>query len=61
MAERAAALGRAGADSVIFHAPGDQPDPRPHIAALAPAHPLTGAAHPVGYCPVTPDGGGPRV
>ena len=61
MAERAAALGRAGADSVIFHAPGDQPDPRPHIAALAPEHPQTGAAHPVGYCPVTPDGGGPRV
>jgi alkanesulfonate monooxygenase SsuD/methylene tetrahydromethanopterin reductase-like flavin-dependent oxidoreductase (luciferase family) len=61
MAERAAMLGQAGADSVVFHASGDQPDPGPHIEALAPEHPHTGAAHPVGYCPVTPDGGGPRV
>lgn len=56
MLERAAALGQAGADSVVFHAPGDQPDPGPHIAALTPERP-----HPVGYCPVTPDGRGPRV
>jgi alkanesulfonate monooxygenase SsuD/methylene tetrahydromethanopterin reductase-like flavin-dependent oxidoreductase (luciferase family) len=61
MAERAAMLGQAGADSVVFHAAGDQPDPGPHIEALAPEHPRTGSAHPVGYCPVTPDGGGPRV
>jgi alkanesulfonate monooxygenase SsuD/methylene tetrahydromethanopterin reductase-like flavin-dependent oxidoreductase (luciferase family) len=59
--ERAAELGRAGADSVVFHGTGTHPDPGPYITALAPEHPLTGAAHPVGYCPVTPDGGGPRV
>jgi alkanesulfonate monooxygenase SsuD/methylene tetrahydromethanopterin reductase-like flavin-dependent oxidoreductase (luciferase family) len=58
---RAAELGAAGADSVVFQAAGDHPDPGPYIEALAPEHPLTGAAHPVGYCPVTPDGGGPRV
>jgi alkanesulfonate monooxygenase SsuD/methylene tetrahydromethanopterin reductase-like flavin-dependent oxidoreductase (luciferase family) len=58
---RAAELGAAGADSVVFHAAGDHPEPGPYIEALAPEHPLTGAAHPVGYCPVTPDGGGPRV
>jgi alkanesulfonate monooxygenase SsuD/methylene tetrahydromethanopterin reductase-like flavin-dependent oxidoreductase (luciferase family) len=59
--ERAAELGRAGADSVVFHGTDTHPDPGPYIAALAPEHPLTGAAHPVGYCPVAPDGGGPRV
>jgi alkanesulfonate monooxygenase SsuD/methylene tetrahydromethanopterin reductase-like flavin-dependent oxidoreductase (luciferase family) len=58
--ERAAALGEAGADSVVFHGTGERPDPHPYIEALATEHPLTGAAHPVGYCPVTPDGGGPR-
>ncbi len=59
--ERAAVLGEAGADSVVFHGTGERPDPGPYIAALAPEHPLTGADHPVGYCPVTPDGAGPRV
>lgn len=59
--ERAAALGEAGADSVVFHGTGAQPGPGPYIEALAEEHPLTGAAHPVGYCPVTPDGGGPRA
>jgi alkanesulfonate monooxygenase SsuD/methylene tetrahydromethanopterin reductase-like flavin-dependent oxidoreductase (luciferase family) len=58
--ERAAMLGEAGADSVVFHGTGERPDPGPFIAALAGEHPLTGADHPVGYCPVTPDGGGPR-
>jgi alkanesulfonate monooxygenase SsuD/methylene tetrahydromethanopterin reductase-like flavin-dependent oxidoreductase (luciferase family) len=59
--ERAAMLGAAGADSVVFHGTGERPDPGPYIEALAEEHPLTGAAHPVGYCPVTPDGGGPRA
>jgi alkanesulfonate monooxygenase SsuD/methylene tetrahydromethanopterin reductase-like flavin-dependent oxidoreductase (luciferase family) len=59
--ERAAELGAAGADSVVFHGTDTQPGPGPYIEALAQEHPLTGAAHPVGYCPVTPDGGGPRV
>jgi alkanesulfonate monooxygenase SsuD/methylene tetrahydromethanopterin reductase-like flavin-dependent oxidoreductase (luciferase family) len=59
--ERAAELGEAGADSVVFHGTDAQPDPAPYIEALAGEHPLTGAAHPVGYCPVTPDGRGPRV
>jgi alkanesulfonate monooxygenase SsuD/methylene tetrahydromethanopterin reductase-like flavin-dependent oxidoreductase (luciferase family) len=59
--ERAAELGEAGADSVVFHGTDAQPDPAPYIEALASEHPLTGAAHPVGYCPVTPDGRGPRV
>jgi alkanesulfonate monooxygenase SsuD/methylene tetrahydromethanopterin reductase-like flavin-dependent oxidoreductase (luciferase family) len=57
--ERAAMLGEAGADSVVFHGTGERPDPGPFIAALA-EHPLTAADHGVGYCPVTPDGGGPR-
>jgi alkanesulfonate monooxygenase SsuD/methylene tetrahydromethanopterin reductase-like flavin-dependent oxidoreductase (luciferase family) len=51
--ERAAMLGEAGADSVVFHGTHERPDPGPFIAALA--------GHPVGYCPVTPDGAGPRV
>ena len=59
--ERAAELGAAGADSVVFHGTDTQPGPAPYIEALAQEHPQTGAAHPVGYCPVTPDGGGPRV
>ena len=61
MLERAAMLSEAGADSVVFQGTGAAPDPAPFIAALAPEHLLTGSAHPVGYCPVTPDGRGPRV
>ncbi|HEY2239461.1 MAG TPA: LLM class flavin-dependent oxidoreductase [Streptosporangiaceae bacterium] len=58
--ERAAMLGEAGADSVVFHGTGERPDPGPFIAALAGERAVTGSDHPVGYCPVTPDGGGPR-
>jgi alkanesulfonate monooxygenase SsuD/methylene tetrahydromethanopterin reductase-like flavin-dependent oxidoreductase (luciferase family) len=58
---RAAELGAAGADSVVFQAIGTAPDPAPYIAALAPERPRTPVDHAAGYCPATPDGRGPRV